>query len=248
MTTFIELQYSKAISVADFIQGQIYNEVCYISFKDSFYMNEDVLKIGIKPSKFTLLHDYITYNLLESYRHSLKKVGSEIYNDIYEDFDAFRVSYVKYESYRGRDYHDYLYGLFELKISQALVESTFTILFNDRTIMKKFNDQISVEIRKLTVNEWSLYLIRDGVMKRNTYWPKWLHAALFRREQGHCAICQKNLTGLMANGADPAIDHIIPLNLGGTNDPTNLQMLCAGCNTDKGGDSITTSNMHSPFW
>ncbi|MBP1039029.1 HNH endonuclease [Serratia fonticola] len=248
MTTFIELQYRKAISIADFIQGQIFNAECYIPFEHSFYMGENVLKIAIKPSKFTLLHDYITYNLLESYRHSLKKVGSEIYNDIYDEFDMFGVGYVKYESYRDRDYHNYLYVLFESKVSQKLVESTFTILFNDRATMQKFNEQISFEIRKLSVNEWPLYLVRDGVMKRNTYWPKWLYAALFRREQGHCAICQKNLTGLMANGADPAIDHIIPLNLGGTNDPTNLQMLCAGCNTDKSGDSITTSNMHSPFW
>jgi 5-methylcytosine-specific restriction endonuclease McrA len=31
------------------------------------------------------------------------------------------------------------------------------------------------------------------------------------------------------------VDHILPVGLGGTNDPSNLQTLCNSCNCSKGG-------------
>ena len=42
----------------------------------------------------------------------------------------------------------------------------------------------------------------------------------------HCAYCEKR--GSMA------IDHIIPLSRGGTNEADNLQLLCRSCNSKKG--------------
>jgi len=42
-----------------------------------------------------------------------------------------------------------------------------------------------------------------------------------------CALC-----GLA--GAGLTIDHIVPLHHGGSNDPTNLQILCISCNSSKG--------------
>lgn len=44
-----------------------------------------------------------------------------------------------------------------------------------------------------------------------------------------CAICQQDL------GNKWHVDHVMPLILGGSNDATNLQILCAHCNMSKGG-------------
>lgn len=41
---------------------------------------------------------------------------------------------------------------------------------------------------------------------------------------------------------------MVPLNLGGVNDLSNLQLLCQKCNLDKLGDAIVASNFHLTFW
>lgn len=54
----------------------------------------------------------------------------------------------------------------------------------------------------------------------NLRWKIW------ERDNFTCQICgvRRNLT----------IDHIVPVNAGGTDDPDNLQTLCASCNSKKG--------------
>ncbi|EPD5575250.1 HNH endonuclease, partial [Vibrio parahaemolyticus] len=210
--------------------------------------DEPILEQSLKPVKWTILHDQIKYSILEGISYLLRKVGSEAYEDIYEDLDAYGVVYKNHDTYRGKDFHSYLYRLYERDICPTLVPNVFNILFSDREVMRQFNLVISEKIRELKHSDWSYYLKRDGVLKRNTYWPGWLRSALFRREQGHCANCQKDLTGLLSNSRDVAIDHIVPLNMGGTNDATNFQILCSKCNTDKGGDSTETSDLYSPYW
>lgn len=50
---------------------------------------------------------------------------------------------------------------------------------------------------------------------------------LFLFQRGKCAICRCGLDAY-------DIDHIMPIALGGTNDPENLQLLCKPCNNHKG--------------
>lgn len=51
---------------------------------------------------------------------------------------------------------------------------------------------------------------------------------IYSDQRGKCAICCKKL------GAKFHRDHIVPLKLGGTNWPRNIQLLCAPCNMSKG--------------
>ncbi|EKD5652594.1 TPA: HNH endonuclease [Enterobacter cloacae] len=248
MQFFIEEQQRYAINAAVQIKGEIYGESYHIPFKDAFYMDESVLKTTFIPQRFTLLHDYISYRLLDDYRHTLKKMGSDIYPEIYKEFESYQVVFQRFEEYRKANYNDYLYDIYAAQINFKLVWSTFTILYRNRDLMRRFNLHVSNEIKELKMLDYPFYLKRDGVMKRCTYWPEWLRKGLLKREDGHCAICQNNLTGVFANNAGIAIDHIVPLNLGGTNDPTNLQMLCGDCNSEKGGDKYTSSDKYAPFW
>lgn len=49
---------------------------------------------------------------------------------------------------------------------------------------------------------------------------------LIRRDGRACRYC--------GSGENLTIDHIVPKADGGTNDPRNLQLLCAPCNATKG--------------
>lgn len=53
-------------------------------------------------------------------------------------------------------------------------------------------------------------------------------AALLKMQRSRCAGCGRHI------GRRYHVDHIVPLALGGSNYPENLQLLCPSCNTAKG--------------
>lgn len=57
--------------------------------------------------------------------------------------------------------------------------------------------------------------------------------ALFERYGGACAVCR--------SVDHPHVDHIMPVALGGSSDPSNLQILCRSCNRAK-------SDLHPDEW
>lgn len=54
-------------------------------------------------------------------------------------------------------------------------------------------------------------------------------ATIFSNQNGRCVYCRSDLTK-----TDRHVDHIMPLALGGSNGPENLQYLCRPCNQSKG--------------
>ena len=89
-------------------------------------------------------------------------------------------------------------------------------------------------------------LARDGIIRR-TKLPTWMKRGVFYRDRGRCINCGKDLTGAIVTGEEVHYDHIIPLAEGGTNDPTNFQLLCRGCNLGKA-RGIMTSDRYPVYW
>jgi len=65
-------------------------------------------------------------------------------------------------------------------------------------------------------------------MRRVTF-PTSFRLNLFLERKGLCGLCQSKISV----GKSWDIDHILPLALGGTNEPTNLQILCKPCHKAK---------------
>ena len=61
---------------------------------------------------------------------------------------------------------------------------------------------------------------------------KRLRYEVFRRDNHACRYC-----GAAAPDAKLTIDHVVPVTLGGTDDPANLVTACADCNAGKSGSS-----------
>jgi len=105
----------------------------------------------------------------------------------------------------------------------------FYVLFENRYFLYKFNEYMAA------CHEYEIPRV---------YVPQWAKRAVFFRDKGKCVLCNKDLSGLLDVAEDKEVqyDHIVPLENGGLNDISNLQLLCADCNQRKGTTAMTGTN------
>jgi hypothetical protein len=185
-----------------------------------------------KPHKNTLLHSVIS-NIVNYYNESVMDLDEEAM--VAEGRAILTEGSITIPSWlttqHVADHRGELSILFTQAVD-AIVPSVFFILFSDRQFLFAFQRRVSDYVRTLRYCDYPGILRRDGMLRRSNI-PTWLKAAVFYRDRGRCQHCQKDLTGLMRAVRDLQIDHIIPLNRSGSNDPTNFQLLCAKCNRKK---------------
>lgn len=149
------------------------------------------------------------------------------------------------------DYHEDLSLTGELdSLLKQLSEEVFYLLFANRSLLAKLNNYVAHAVSNLKIddledNERS-FLQKDGVPSR-VHIPEWAKRAVFFRDRGMCAACNKDLSGVISINEVEHYDHIIPLAVGGINDVTNLQLMCGACNLKKGRRMLPTSK-HYQAW
>ncbi|HCI53082.1 MAG TPA: hypothetical protein DE312_07185 [Gallionella sp.] len=113
-----------------------------------------------------------------------------------------------------------------------IVNSAFAYLWMRKQLLHDFNLKLSREISPLLKNVHP-ELASDGKIHRPSYIPKWLRDALLHRDRGSCHYCGTLVASPLVQNQDFQIDHMVPLALGGTNDPTNFVISCGTCNNQK---------------
>lgn len=83
--------------------------------------------------------------------------------------------------------------------------------------------------------------MREKIEER-TFFPWSVKEPLFIETNGRCAHCGTDLDRY----TNLTVDHVIPLNKGGTNDPENLTVLCETCNEEKS-DMILSPRIWYPY-
>ena len=238
---------------------------------DTLFENMDYEKL-IKPHKRTLLHDFIDLIIQKDlndqlFIHITDDLRCNIYNknnpislycseyeidfldlsDQVDEDNNFQNDEV-WEIWNNYCYESIPHEIFPILIPKISI-GVFETLFGNRVFLKNFNILLSKKIKEIPFCEDNYDILKsDGVLHRCTYWPIWLKDALFFREKGKCAICSCDLSGLLNTDTKPNIDHIVPLALSGTNDPTNFQWICFKCNNEKLGHTVTTTNRFNPYW
>jgi len=143
-----------------------------------------------------------------------------------------------------------LEGAFD-KLLDCSVHEAFYILFSNRRILLTFNEMMSRPMADTDLGEvpkeYLRYFAKPGALLRCAI-PQWAKDAVFFRDRGRCVICRCDLSGLIAVGSDKNFDHVVPLAQGGLNDVTNIQLLCATCNSKKGYGEAETSDFYQSWY
>jgi len=216
-------------------------------------------------SKTSLLHYYVYAMISVEERHDLLK-NDDIYEDSEEErasveatLRAYSIDYLPYSQFLSTSpvasvedfpFRQWFYSQedkFEL-LSEKMTDEVFHLLFANRAFLLQFNQSLADYLKSGEVNIPTEYLDEKGVIKRQTYFPAWVKKAIYYRDQGRCVLCQRDLTGLLSTDQRIHFDHIMPLNLWGSNDPCNLQLLCEDCNLRKSGTSAKTATRYHPWW
>src|SRR5215471_3098378 len=203
---------------------------------------------ALTPHKDTLLHEFIRKVVLDNLEYGLDK-ASDLQVGICKSLLA--EAKIKWPIWltpeRIEEHLDDISDLLEQAIKR-LTPSIFYLLFSDRQFLGKFQRRITTYVSSMKHRDYPELLTRDGVVKRLGYIPTWLKAGVFYRDRGRCQLCFKDLSGLGRPVRDIHLDHIIPLAMSGSNDPTNFQLSCQECNLSKGRRATNQYPRFSPYW
>jgi 5-methylcytosine-specific restriction endonuclease McrA len=98
----------------------------------------------------------------------------------------------------------------------------------DPGLSREFVKKYLVKILQIEPNEEVIYLVHSPsqrvILNQND------RLILQSRQKNRCALCGSRLFF----SRNPHVDHIVPISRLGTNDITNLQLLCSKCNLGKG--------------
>lgn len=236
---------------------------------------DEIIKSIFKPDKVTALHYYLYFfqdveaEVYDEYDEERFKVIFEILGEIdmipdlpipdFENCDCQKEGSI-YNDPKGdlickcgfllSEWTDYVTENCK-EINQLIVHGAFQYLFQDRNFLHKFHIVLARWIEKqinYIEENYSDYLVLVKKRFRRHRFPIWLKQAVFYRDKGTCVLCRIDLSNLIRTVNKIHIDHIVPLELYGTNDASNMQLLCSTCNTSKGARSTKTSNLHAPYW
>jgi hypothetical protein len=195
----------------------------------------------VTPDKHTLLHTFLEnweYQRWEESFHVLTK--AEDFHRISLYLTACNVSMpadITEETADSREAD--LWKLIE-RAMPAAAEASFQLLFQDREFLLRF--------QRLILLARSKSGFADRRIDRASYLPEWLRKGIFYRDRGRCQQCGKDISGLLNLDNFLHLDHVLPLEAGGCNDPTNFQLLCSDCNLTKSGKVLAVTNSNNAFW
>lgn len=115
-----------------------------------------------------------------------------------------------------------------------LANQVYSLLFNNRTLLAELNEYVSTVVRQIDfpdLDQEHVKLLRKHGVIAKVAIPAWVQDAVFSRDRGMCGKCNSDLSEAVGIGDPVHYKHIIPLDAGGINDVTNIQLLCNHCFT-----------------
>ncbi len=153
------------------------------------------------------------------------------------------------------DVHEYVMSLRDDgavdELLDRMVSEVFFVLFQNRGLLLLFNEMIASQVEEAEPDEieeeYRPLFAKKGVLRRVRP-PKWVRRAVFYRDRGCCVLCHNDLSGLVSIWPAENFDHIVPLESGGLNDVSNIQLLCRRCNERKAAGKAATTDIYEAWY
>lgn len=226
------------IFIGDMLDSYFYGEV--YTFRDNHYCDFDMGSIiDFFENTFACI--------LREYDKPIKNFSDEI-EKIDKKFDKERISEDDYEK-KLEEYIEYFNNKLDT-IKHNIIEEVFYLLFANKRLIMEFNRILASYMSNLDKEEHSEIFDEHGNVKRCNSLPEWLKKAVFFKCNGICQKCGKDLSNTFRVNEERELhyDHIIPLEKGGANDPTNFQILCQSCNSHKSASIEYQRNYYQSYW
>lgn len=246
-----QLDFRHAYGFCEEVQRAVFNDEADDPDAPGWFLpgeDEVFLRKASSPHRETLLHDYIyevvTYNADYVTGHGAPE-------DLVEFRQLLIAAVMTPPSWLTEtEVSEHIYELDELvrDAVRRLVPAAFHLLYTDLRFLHQFQRVLATRVQTLKRVDHPGVLRADGVLERPQHWPHWLRIGVYHRDKGRCQECQRDLSGVVLLEEKIHIDHIVPLAHGGTNDPTNLQLLCAACNLAKGTKEAEGNWRTQTFW
>ncbi len=224
-----------------------------VRFGESFWnYNEEVfINSSSKFSKFTLLHLYVITMAFNHHMRDFRKNGDCFdKEDIVKWmslFETYGVLIVPCNISNQEEPYAWLEANSEKfeKLFSAMAEEAFHILFYNRNFLLEFNNLVAETVK---TTKYPNELLTRKRRLRRTGVPEWLRTAVFHRDKGRCVYCNTDLTNLVNTISQKNFDHMVPLDMFGANDPSNIQLACERCNKSKSNKGSSTSFRYPAWW
>lgn len=251
------LTFWDAYSVAESIRFAVEENPEKETFDKYFLLARDeVWAILRVPSRWTLLHQFIRDRFLEhrvlgfeNHRNDMLDLVALEYQTILNGYNinhGFQKIDLSLHDHDEDEMLNQVEKLRQLLPLTQIAHEAFQLLFSDRGFLSIFNQLVAGFIKDFKKTDFPEIFKRDGVLHRRSL-PAWAKRGIFYRDKGRCIGCSKDMTGVVVTGEEIHYDHIVPLAVGGTNDPTNFQILCRECNLSKGIGTFT-SEAYPTYW
>ncbi|MFJ6414542.1 HNH endonuclease [Terribacillus saccharophilus] len=242
-----------------------YGSLAFSTFKD------EIFESIIKPGKLTAVHHYLFF--FQDIEDELDKIYKNIddlewiYNfmirtleevNLQPDIPTLNFAGCSDGYHEQCNCREIVEQLMEYinehqdKIDELIVHAAFQFIFQDRKFLHDFHLELSsfIEENMEEIEERFPEYVTNKKRIKRVYFPKWMTDAVFYRDKGTCSNpeCRCDLSNLIRTQNTKHIDHIVPLDLHGSNDASNFQLLCEPCNTSKGARSTASSSVNAPYW
>jgi len=248
MSELVEYKFESIYKFIDIIHQSVKSEVEFWGYNE-----DEFIESAVKFSKKSLLHIYIQSTLFFYFKRDFNKNGDcieeedmQVWLSLFDSYNVF-CCHKKYNC-ENNDFafkwfisnQDCLWDLFSV-IANEVVH----ILFSNKNFLIDFNKLITKTLKEIRLP--LKYLTTKNTIKRKNI-PQWVKKAVFHRDNGRCAFCNKDLTGIFTTLNNSNYDHIIPLDKMGTNDPCNIQLACETCNKRKGANENVQIYKYESLW
>lgn len=241
-----EFRFEEIYDLVHLTDSSVTYEIGFWNYDEDFFKDASAFF-----SQKTLLHQYILTNAINHHRRDFGKIGDCIEDDNFDSWaHLFRSYSIRIKRPKKADYED-LVVWFDTNIEafielfERMTEEAFHVLFANRNFLLRFNKLVAEQIKETEYPRTTL--TAKGTLKRRAI-PEWAKKAVYHRDKGRCVFCNTDLTYLINTLNQSNLDHMVPLDKFGSNDPCNIQLTCERCNKSKRAKDASTSNQYFPWW